>query len=170
MMSNEEEKSTKTIRDYPINQISPFNPKVGNVTEDRSFSVGIIPKDEKETLFTLNLTGIHVIDSINALELIGDILKDKLHMKTGGINVFKYMFGKLEKIDEAHSMTFKIDFDDCKDACGYTSHQSVWYGLAELLEKDIIARSGVPAVYYLNPNYFQPATTIVVTEFYKIKD
>lgn len=172
MMSNEEAKTTKTIRDFPINKVSPFNNKLVHIAEGNSFSVNISPKDDDETSFSRSLTGIHYINKKEAIDLMGDVLKDKLGITKGSVNVFKYLYEKLEKSDgltEDLGMNIKVDFDDCKDACGYTSTQSVWYALAELLDKDIIARSLVPAVYFLNPNFFQPVETIVVSEYYKIK-
>jgi len=169
-MNNEEVKTTKTIRDFPVNKVSPFGKSV-HVAEGNSFSVNISPKDD-ETSFSRSLTGIHYITKKQAIDVIGDVLKDKLGITKGSVNVFKYLYEKLENSDgltEDLGMNIKVDFDDCKDACGYTSTQSVWYALAELLDKDIIARSLVPAVYFLNPNFFQPAETIVVSEYYKIK-
>lgn len=169
-MSNEEVKTTKTIRDFPVNKVSPFGKSI-YTNEGNSFSVIISPKDD-ETSFSRSLTGIQYITKKQALDLIADVLKDKLGITRGAVNVFKYLYDKLENSDgltEDLGMNIKVDFDDCKDVCGYTSTQSVWYALAELLDKDIIARSLVPAVYFLNPNFFQPAETIVVSEYYKIK-
>lgn len=170
-MSNEDVvKTTKTIRDFPVNKISPFG-KSFHTADGNSFSVNISPKDD-ENSFSRSLTGIHFITKKQAVDLIGEVLKDKLGITRGAVNVFKYLYEKLENSDgltEDLGMNIKVDFDECKDACGYTSTQSVWYALAELLDKDIIARSLVPAVYFLNQNFFQPAETIVVSEYYKIK-
>ncbi len=80
------------IRDYPVNKVSPFINKGINITEDHSFSVGIIPKDAKETTFSRTLTGIHIIDGKQAIDLIGETLKDKLNITKAGINVFKYLY------------------------------------------------------------------------------
>jgi hypothetical protein len=161
---NNEVKTVKTIRDYPINRKTPFS-TTDFITEDKSFRVNLVSDAN-----TINLTGIHKIEPEQALDLISDILKTKLDITKGGINVFKYLFSKLNEIENKNSMTFKVDFDKCRDDIGYTSTQSVWYGLAELLDKNIIARSEVPGVYFLNPNFFLPTEAIVVTEYYKINN
>jgi len=188
----EEVKTVKTIRDYPINTRSPFGKKaqlkkvaIGKkarkksvrnntdkfeslakyLSDDRSFFVNVVSVEKSRNL---NLTGIHKINKDQALELIGDVLKDKLEITKGGINVFKYIFNKLERNEKDFIMTFKVDVDQCRDDIGYTSTQSVWYGLAELLDKSIIARSAILGVYYLNPNFFLPTEKIVVTEYYKL--
>lgn len=168
---NEEVKTIKTIRDFPINKVSPFGKSI-HITKGNSFSVNISPKNEEETSFSRSLTSISYIKKKDAINLICDVLKDKLGISRGAVNVFKYLYSKLKKsngLADKLGMNIKVDFDDCKRACGYTSTQSVWYALAELLDKNIIARSLVPAVYFLNPNFFQPAETIVVSEYYKIK-
>ncbi len=168
---SEELKTVKTIREYPINRKSPFGtPKKPKnyLTQDKNLCVNIIPNKKKSN--SRNLTGIHKLNKDQAVELMGDILKDKLEITKGGINMFKYLFTQLEKSDDEYNMTFKVDFTKSRDDIGYKSTQSVWYALAELLDKNIIARSAVPGVYFLNPNFFLPTDSIVVTEFYKLID
>lgn len=171
-MSREEAKTNKTIRDYPIKKSNPFiqkNDNEGYISRNKSFSVNVVPNGETDSM---SLTGIHKVHKDKALEILGEILREKLDITKGGINVFKYIYNNIDKVEQSNEdgeiMTFKVNFDDCRDVCGYNSTQSVWYGLAELLDKDIIARSGVPGVYYLNPNFFHPAGSIVVTEYYKL--
>ena len=164
---SDEAKTTKTIRDYEINQTNPFDPASSNyLSKDKALAVSIDDSNSR------SLTGIHKISKDEALDLIGDVLKEKLGITKGGVLVFKYLFSNLEKEEssEEYSMTFKVDFDHCKDEIGWASTQSVWYGLAELLDKAIVARSGVPGVYFLNPNFFLPKDTIVISEFYKLKE
>jgi hypothetical protein len=120
------------------------------------------------------MTGIHNINKKQAIDLMSNTIKEKLGITKGGINMFKYLFSLFREVslnasDEECSMTLKVIFEDCRDAIGYNSTQSVWNGLAELLDKDIIARSAVPGVYFLNPNFFLLTETIIVTELYKLK-
>ena len=168
-MSREEVKTIKTIRDYPIKKKNPFAKKKNQegtknyLSKDRSFSVGIVSD-------SISLTGIHKVGQGAALDVLGDILKEKLDITKGGINVFKYIYNSLEKDNDGQPlMTFRVNFEHCRDTCNYTSTQSVWYGLAELLDKNIIARSAIPGVYFLNPNFFHPTGSIVVTEYYKLQ-
>jgi hypothetical protein len=153
----------KMIRDYDKHVYNPFLTNENYLTKDNTFSVSASNKDEAR-----NVTGVHKISKDQAIELMSGIIKDKLDITRGGINIFRYLFSKLELFEGEYSMTVKIDFNDCKNDIGYDSTQSVWNGLAELLDKDIIARSSVPGVYFLNSNFFLLTETIVVTEYYKL--
>lgn len=163
------EEVKKTIRDFPVRKSNPFKKSKGKsyLSKDKTFSVNIVQNGDYDSM---NLTGIHKIDKEQALEIIGELLKERLGLTKGGINIFKYIHNNLEIEDGEPVMAFKVDFDHCCSEIGYTSTQSVWYGLAELLDKGIIARSGAPGVYFLNPVFFQTTSSFVVTEYYKLKN
>lgn len=177
-----EAKTTKTIRDYDTNKTNPFEPskkKKKGPAKKKKDTISDYLSDDKTLAVSLagktgsrkNLTGIHKVSEEESLDLIGDVLKEKLGLTKGGVNMFKYIFNNLEeKRSGGVSMVFKVDFDHCKEQVGWTASQSVWYGLAELLDKSIIARSETPGAYFLNPNFFLPTDTIVIAEFYKLKD
>lgn len=176
-MSSEEVKTTKTVRDYPTYKSSPFGKGVYEgkgvfVNENNSFSANTVLRGNGT--FAINLTGINYIDKNEVVDIILEVLKNKLLINKGALNVFKYLYEKVAKekgqgLLEEFGLNMKIDFDDCKEEIGYTSTQSVWYAIAELLDKEIIARSIVPSVYFLNPNFFQQVDSVVVSEFYKVK-
>jgi hypothetical protein len=160
----------KMIRDYPIKIKSPFKLAGFDISKskDGNFYVSVEPKKEKP--LKKNLVNFHEINETEALEILKSSLQEKLGVALSGVNVFEYIFkniktkGKSKKYD----MLFKMDFEDCRNYNGYVSAQSVWHGLGELLDKDIIARSKTPGSYFLNPNYFLPTNTISVTECYKL--
>ena len=154
--------TSKTIRDYPIQEINPFTDET-YVSKNNTFSVTVVKNNDKTAI---NLTSLCKVGKAGDMpKIIGKILKNKLRITKGGVNVYEYIYNKSWV---AHnSFPFKMDFDDCCNKIGYSSYQSVWYGLAELLDKNIIARSEIPGAYYLNPLFFQDANTIVVTDYYK---
>lgn len=166
-MKRKKEK-VKTIRDYPINRLNPFEKESPFISKDKSFSVNVIESAR-------SLTGIHKIKSDEALDIVCATLKEKLGLTKVGVNIFRFLF--LSKID---GEMVKINFEECREEMGYTSTQSVWCGLAELLNNNIIARAKVTRkvmdeerglhlhYYHLNPVFFLPAKTIVVTEYYKV--
>lgn len=161
----------KMIRDYPVKIKSPFKLVGFDVSKnkDNSFSISVEPK--KENPRKKNLVNFHEINQDEALEILTSSLQDKLSIALSGVNVFKYIFKNLKinaKGKNKYDMLFKMDFEDCRDYNGYVSAQSVWHGLGELLDKDIIARSKTPGSYFLNPNYFLPTSTISVTDCYKL--
>ncbi len=159
----------KTLRDYEVNNVCPYGKK-SYLTEDRSFSVSLIPGDKTNSII---LTGIHKKTKEEVCDIITEVLKEKIKLSKSGLNLFRYIFNLERTIDqedenENYPITIKINFDDAKKTMGYAKSQSIWQGIAELLEHDIIARSGNYSVYYLNPNFFTPSETMVITEYFKL--
>jgi hypothetical protein len=157
----------KTLRDYETYSLCPYGKK-SYLTNDRTFSVSVIPGNNTNSII---LTGIHKKTKEEVVEIISEVLKEKIKIGKSGLNLFKYLFNLERTIndqEEGYPITIKMNVEDCKNAMGYAKTQSVWQGLAELLEHDIIARSAVPLVYYLNPNFFTPSETMVITEYFKL--
>jgi len=57
-----------------------------------------------------------------------------------------------------------IDWNRLCDVSGYNSHRPIYAGLAELCEKDIIARGIKPGFYFINPNYLFNGNRMVLVE------
>jgi len=176
-MKRKKEK-VKTIRDYPLNRINPFETESPFISKDKSFSVNVVENAR-------SLTGIHKIKSNEALDIVCLTLKEKLGLTKVGVNIFRFLYLNPDYVYEAKDMKdanlmAKINFEECREEMGYTSTQSVWCGLAELLNNNIIARAKVSRkimdkerglhlhYYHLNPIFFLPTKTIVVTEYYKV--
>jgi hypothetical protein len=64
----------------------------------------------------------------------------------------------------------EIDHKVCAADMGYTSYQSVYNSILELLDKNIIARSGSEKVYFLNPMFFSKTKNLLITEYYKMSN
>lgn len=153
---------SKTIRDYPIKEKNPFTEQT-YLSKNKSFSVTVLNNNDKVAISLTSLCKVKKDSEIP--KIIGKILKNKLRITKGGVNIYEYIYKNSDWAKEEYA--FKIDFDDCCNKIGYSSTQSVWYGLAELLDKNILARSETRGVYYLNPIFFQKANTVVVTDYYK---
>lgn len=155
-----------SIRDFPFERRNPFL-KGQYLTEDKSVSVDTIVGGGKNTK---SVTRYSKITKLDALDIFCEAMKEKLHINRAGVVLFKYIYNLVQEkmwFDE-DDFALYIDMEDCQVSCKYTSMQSVWNGLAELLKNNIIARSGQIGTYFLNPNFFQKADTLIVTEFFKV--
>ncbi len=67
-------------------------------------------------------------------------------LKSQGIKVFGYIMNNLFK-DKDY---FYFDREDCLNYTGYKSEKSVYIGLADLIENEIIARGKNDIIYFIN--------------------
>lgn len=68
-------------------------------------------------------------------------------LKTPGIRVFGYIMTKLVPKQDM----FVFILNECKDFTGYKSKNTVYQGLAQLLDAEIIARGPSDSLYFINP-------------------
>lgn len=159
---------SKKIADFPINRNTPFvNDKFSK--DGNNFS---LTNDIKNGVI-LNLVETHKIKRENAVDVIVNVLSEKLQISRSGINLFRYIYlnAKYEKDnpEDYDILPIKIDYKKSMLEMGYNSIQSVYNALIELLEKNIIARTGLEKVYFINPIFFVPPEKILVTEHYKLE-
>ena len=84
------------------------------------------------------------------------------------MNLFRYIYLNA-KYEKDNILPIKIDYKESMIDMGYSSFQSVYNALLELLDKNIIARTGVEKIYYINPTFFAPMERILITEYYKLE-
>ncbi len=159
----------KGIRDFPVNRTNPF--KEGKFfNENKSLTLDIAAGGKSQVQQTV--THHQKISSEDALDMFGETLKSKLGVTRGGVTLFKFLYQQVQagKIINDDGYQIDVDFKNCMIECGYQSTQSVFNGLAELLDLDIIARSGNTGMYFLNTNFFIPANSLIITEYLKIED
>jgi len=154
----------KIINSYPNNRKTPFSKKKSYITKDNSFSITTSLDDE----VTCNLVGVQKISKEDAINKIIDVLEDKLEISKSGINLFRYIYLNA-KYKKSEILPIKIDYKDSMIDMGYNSFQSVYNALLELLDKNIIARTGVEKIYYINPTFFAPVERVLITEYYKLE-
>jgi hypothetical protein len=163
-MKKMNEVKIKMIRDYPIKEKSPFTNKY--LSKDKTLSVSVLPSRTNPR--TRDITNTHQVEKEEIVGIITRHLQDNLTIALSGLNIFKFIYNNIEKKGKGYNLEFKMNFEECRESNGYVSTQSVWHGLAELLDKDIIARTKIPGTYFLNPNFFIPTNTISVIEHYKL--
>lgn len=90
-------------------------------------------------------------DTAHFVKYFGGTAKKAQLLSNAGSRVFGYIMEHLaQNID-----WITINYDDCRDFCGYDSTQAVRKGILDLLEHRFIARkTGYTDRYHINPNYF----------------
>ena len=83
-------------------------------------------------------------------------------LKSQGIKVFGYIMNNLFK-DKDY---FYFDREDCLNYTGYKSEKSVYIGLADLIENEIIARGKNDIIYFINPMVFFNGDRITFAKTY----
>jgi len=158
---------SKKIAYFPVNRNTPFN-NDKFLVDGNTFSLN---KEDKNGSVVLNLVEMHKIKRENAIDVIVNVLSEKLQISRSGINLFRYIYlnAKHEKDnpEDYDVLPIKIDYKTSMVEMGYTSIQSVYNALIELLEKNIIARTAVEKLYFINPVFFVPPEKILVTEHYR---
>lgn len=157
----------------PEEPAQPANPFMGQqyVSKDNVASVHTTDK-RKGKKVTQTVTHYGKISKEEALELFCNAIKKELDMTGGGVKTFRYLYSKVQASDglNAANLSLYVDKADCMKEADYTSIQSVFNGVNELIDKGIIAKSGKMNVYFINPNFFRPADFLIITEYYKVND
>lgn len=154
----------KIINSYPNNRKTPFSKKKSYTTKDNSFSITTSLDDE----ITCNLVGVQKVSKDEAINKMIGVLEEKLEISKGGMNLFRYIYLNA-KYQKDNILPIKIDYKESMIDMGYSSFQSVYNALLELLDKNIIARTGVEKIYYINPTFFAPVERILITEYYQFE-
>jgi len=83
-------------------------------------------------------------------------------LKSQGIKVFGYIMNNLFK-DKDY---FYFDREECLNYTGYKSEKSIYIGLADLIENEIIARGKNDIMYFINPMVFFNGDRITFAKTY----
>lgn len=76
--------------------------------------------------------------------------------------VFTYMLSKIKYNDH-----FIFNMEECLEKTGYKSRTPVFNSLAELIQKDFIAKTKNQFVYWINPKLFYKGDRLVIVREYR---
>lgn len=113
---------------------------------------------------TLFLAQRKQLDKEPFIKLFQTQLKALFGLTQAGVRVFGYFM-------EQSTFHDKVEFNlqDCLEFTGYSSKDSVFRGLAELLDNQFIARTNKAYFYYINPQIFYKGDRIVLVTEYRRK-
>lgn len=154
----------KKLNDYAINQTDPYDKNSKYVNKDNTLS---IVANQDDLMETKNVVEIHYIVQDEVVDKIIEILKDRLKISRSGLMLFRNIYSKYTRKKHKLQEPIEIDHKVFAPDMGYNSYQSVYNSILELLDKDIIARSGNEKLYFLNPMFFTKTNNLLITEYYK---
>lgn len=155
------------ISDFPQYRENPFIPNILFPRGTKSVAIGR-PKDKAvfdkvtgEVDDSLFIAVKKEVDKEEFVKIFHSQLQALFNLSKCALKVLSY-FMSITKFDD------ELDFDleDSKKFTGYSSKESIFNGIAELLKNEIIARGKNPYKYYANPSIFYKGDRIVlITEY-----
>jgi hypothetical protein len=169
-MSTEAKLTEAKLSDFPQHRENPFIPEMLFPKGTKSIAIGR-PKDRAlvdtvtgqidDSLFI----GIRKeVDKEEFVKIFQSQLQSLFNLSKRALKVLSYFMSITKFNDE-----LLFDADDCKKFTGYSSKESIFNGIAELLKSDIIARGRNPYRYYANPSIFYKGDRLVLITEYKQK-
>jgi len=104
------------------------------------------------------------VDKAKFMKVFMSGLSNWFDLSKAGIKVFAYVANQIEPNRDS----FLFDLEDCKAFTGYSGKNSIFSGLAELVENRFIARGPNPFVYYINPTIFFNGDRLTFIEQYEV--
>lgn len=156
----------------PLNRENPFlNDTVQHIEKgEKTLLFGqknpdlIIDSDSHvkgHSLFARKVT----VDKAKFMKVFMSGLSNWFDLSKAGIKVFAYVANQVEPNRD----TFIFDLENCKKFTGYAGKNSVFSGLAELVDNHFIARGPNPFVYYINPTVFFNGDRLTFVEQYELE-
>ncbi len=125
-------------------QLNLFDPKTGEIEEKNISFLGLRKRVDTEEFVKIYKAQVQAL----------------FELSNRGIKVFGYFMEALR----INSDLVIFDLKECKEYTGYSSKESVIRGVAELLDKQFIARTDAHYKYYINPEKFFNGDRLVLFE------
>lgn len=125
-----------------VNGKKKHYPVLGNSVEAINTSTG-------EHMGEIQHSIVRVIDDTQFVKVFADGIAGIYDLKSPGNKVFRYLFDTVQKYPNVDR--FYLYFMDAQEEPWSIPKTTFFRGLGELLEKNFIARSTNPHMFYLNP-------------------
>lgn len=164
------DKNELGVRNYPINKINPFMDsltfKTG--TQQKTMARGQIYFKDKSNNETIHETGFFgtrkTVDKDTFTKVFSAGVKMMLELSATSYKVFLYVMSATKINDD----TIVFVLSSCQEFTGLKSKTSIFKGLSELLEKQVLARTSEHFVYFINPAIiFNGDRMLIVNEYIK---
>lgn len=155
------------ITDFPQHRENPFIPNMLFPKGTKSVAIGrskdkrVVDTVTGEVDDSLFISIKKEVDKEEFVKIFQSQLQNLFNLSKCALKVLSYFMSITKFNDE-----LDFDLDDCKKFTGYSSKESIFNGIAELLNDEMIARGKNPYKYYANPSIFYKGDRIVlVTEY-----
>lgn len=159
----------KKISDFPHHRENPFMSNLLIPSTRRTVAVGR-PKDKKvidsitgemDDSFFIGIK--KELDKEEFVKIFQSQLSAIFDLSKSALKVLSYFMSVAKYSDE-----LDFDLDDCKVFTKYNSKDTIFNGITELLNNEIIARGKNPYKYYANPSIFYKGDRIVLVTEYRL--
>ncbi len=151
----------KPISNYEQHEINPYAPEAIDTMRVKKRTTMVhatkrqaIHQMEVVDRQTGEVSDVHTtflsvkpVDEAQFVKMFTDELRILWDLSKPAMRVLTYVMTAL-RINQDSIM---FDLADCREYTGYKSERSVFYGLGELIENGIIARTMKPYMYFINP-------------------
>lgn len=158
-----------SFKDYPRHEKNPFlKDSLDIKTVNKTISVSHRPITLNENNGKETTTAFVHIKRVRDKEKFSKIYPAFIHaLYSLSQRATHILFYFVESLQQNSDKVF-FNMEECKGILGYSTHIPIYKGMAELIEKGIIAKADSPNVYYINPKMvFNGDRLIIVNEFIK---
>lgn len=162
----------KGISDFPENRNNPFLQKLmvpvksknqAVATSKNDIIINTITGEQKDD--ALFLASKKNVDAEEFVKIFQGSMAAIFGLSKAAQRVFSYVFSAVKPSQD--NLIFRAD--DCKEATGYNSIQTIYSGLAELLDNEFIAKSDITNVFFINPQIFYKGDRLIILREYRKK-
>ena len=162
----------KGVSDFPENRENPFLQQLTVPVKSRSQAVATNKNDIIVNTITgeqkdgaLFLASKKTVDSEEFAKVFQGAMATLFGLSKAAQRVFNYLLF----ITRPSQDTLLFRIEDCKQATTYNSIQTIYSGLAELLDNQFIAKSDITNVYFINPQIFYKGDRLIILREYRRK-
>jgi len=165
---NKKNESGKGVADFPKYEENPFLESMVISTRKKTVEVsrGAIPVHfANRKVGDVEETFIHVkreVDTQEFRKLYTDSIKQLFGLNNAAMSVFGYI---MEATRINQDKVF-FSMNECMKYTGYTTRQSIYRGIAQLLSRKIIARTNENNIYFINISIFSNGDRLVIIRDY----
>lgn len=159
----------KNLTEYPKHKDNPFAanlliPVRGKTVSisRQAMQIANVDTGEMQEIF------MHIKEEVDK-EMFVKLFKSQIQAMFSFSHTAYRIFGYLLNATRINEDMIYFDLEDCMKYCGYKSPRSVFNALAELVDKEIIARGNSHAVYHINPAVFFNGNRMIVVKEYLLK-
>jgi len=162
----------KKITSFPRNEENPFIEDIMEITISKRRKIisgkkpSLIVDGEGEVLGEQVFAVLEKVDKASFTKVFKKGWLGLFDLSKAAIKVFSY----ITIASKPNKDTVFFDAKECKEHTGYKTHQPINTGLAELIEKDFIARTDKSYLYYINPTMFFNGSRAKLIHAYEFTD
>lgn len=163
-------KEIPKILDFPENRENPFVPNLiipkgkKNVVIARSDKMLMSRESGEVDEETLFIAAKKDVDKEQFVKIFLSNVQALFDLSKSTLKVFSYFASITEFGDKVI-----FDLEDCKEYTGYSSRQTIYRAIADLLAAEVIARTSANNLFFINPQIFYKGDRIVLMTEYRKK-